>query len=48
VAARSRRSFRSGCFKQDGTPDDKRLALFMRYRTSHERAFHKRFNELQA
>ena len=34
-------AFESGCFKEDGTLDDKRLALFMRYRTSHERAFHK-------
>ena len=32
-------AFESGCFKEDGTLDDKRLALFMRYRTSHERAF---------
>jgi hypothetical protein len=36
----------SGCFKEDGTLDDKRLALFMRYRTSHERAFHKCLAEL--
>jgi hypothetical protein len=36
----------SGCFRQDGTLDDKRLALFMRYRTSHERAFHKCLAEL--
>ena len=36
----------SGCFKEDGTLDDKSLALFMRYRTSHERAFHKCLNEL--
>jgi hypothetical protein len=34
-------AFESGCFRDDGTLDDKRLALFMRYRTSHERAFHK-------
>src|SRR5256885_16207712 len=39
-------AFESGCFKEDGTLDDKRLALFMRYRTSHERAFHKCLNEL--
>jgi hypothetical protein len=36
----------SGCFKEDGTLDEKRLALFMRYRTSHERAFHKCLAEL--
>jgi hypothetical protein len=36
----------SGCFRQDGTLDDKRLALFMRYRTRHERAFHKCLAEL--
>jgi len=34
-------AFESGCFREDGTLDEKRLALFMRYRTSHERAFHK-------
>ena len=39
-------AFESGCFKEDGTLDDKRLALFMRYRTSHERAFEKCLNEL--
>jgi hypothetical protein len=39
-------AFESGCFKEDGTLDDKRLALFMRYRTSHERAFHKCLAEL--
>ena len=39
-------AFESGCFKEDGTLDDKRLALFMRYRTSHERAFSKCFAEL--
>jgi hypothetical protein len=39
-------AFESGCFKDDGTLDDKRLALFMRYRTSHERAFSKCLNEL--
>jgi hypothetical protein len=39
-------AFESGCFKEDGTLDDKRLALFMRYRTSHERAFTKCLNEL--
>jgi hypothetical protein len=39
-------AFESGCFKEDGTLDEKRLALFMRYRTSHERAFHKCLAEL--
>jgi hypothetical protein len=39
-------AFESGCFKEGGTLDDKRLALFMRYRTSHERAFSKCLNEL--
>jgi hypothetical protein len=39
-------AFESGCFKSDGTLDDKRLALFMRYRTSHERAFSKCLAEL--
>jgi hypothetical protein len=34
-------AFESGCFKEDSTLNDKRLALFMRYRTSHERAFSK-------
>jgi len=39
-------AFESGCFRDDGTLDDKRLALFMRYRTSHERAFSKCLAEL--
>jgi len=39
-------AFESGGFNEDGTLDDKRLALFMRYRTSHERAFEKCLNEL--
>jgi len=39
-------AFESGCFGDDGTLDDKRLALFMRYRTSHERAFSKCLAEL--
>jgi len=39
-------AFESGCFREDGTLDDKRLALFMRYRTSHERAFSKCLAEL--
>jgi len=29
------------CFLDDGTIDDKRLALYLRYETTHERAFHK-------
>ena len=36
----------SGCFREDGTINEKGLALYMRYRTSHERAFHKCLNEL--
>jgi hypothetical protein len=36
----------SGCFREDGTVNEKGLALYMRYRTSHERAFHKCLNEL--
>ena len=38
--------FETGCFREDGTLDDKRLALFMRYRTSHERAFSRCLAEL--
>jgi hypothetical protein len=38
--------FESQCFSEDSTVDEKRLALYLRYRTSHERAFHKCFNEL--
>ena len=34
------------CFLDDGTIDDKRLALYLRYETTHERAFHKCLNEL--
>jgi hypothetical protein len=33
--------FESRCFDEAGNVDEKRLALFIRYRTSHERAFHK-------
>jgi len=36
----------SGCFREDGTINEKGLALYIRYRTSHERAFHKCLNEL--
>jgi len=38
--------FESKCFDEVGNVDEKRLALYIRYRTSHERAFHKCFNEL--
>jgi hypothetical protein len=34
------------CFLDDGTIDDKRLALYLRYETTHERAFHKCLSEL--
>ncbi len=33
------------CFNQDGI-DEKRLSLFLRYQTTHERAFHKALNTL--
>jgi len=36
----------SGCFREDGTVNEKGLALYLRYRTSHERAFHKCLAEL--
>jgi len=29
------------CFLDDSTIDDKRLAVYLRYETTHERAFHK-------
>ena len=38
--------FESKCFDEEGNVDEKRLALYMRYRTSHERAFYQCFNEL--
>ena len=38
--------FESQCFSEDGSVDEKRLALYMRYRTSHERGFHKCLSEL--
>lgn len=34
------------CFSEDGV-DEKRLALFLRYQTTHERAFHKALAALQ-
>jgi len=38
--------FESKCFDEVGHVDEKRLALYIRYHSSHERAFHKCFNEL--
>jgi hypothetical protein len=34
------------CFLDDGSIDDKRLALYLRYETTHERAFHRCLNDL--
>jgi hypothetical protein len=39
-------AFESGCFREDGSINEKGLALYMRYRTSHERAFSKCLAEL--
>ena len=39
-------TLQGNCFKDDGSIDDKRLALYLRYETTHERAFHKCLNEL--
>jgi hypothetical protein len=36
----------SNCFHDDGSVDEKRLALFLRYQTTHERAFHQCLNDL--
>ena len=36
----------SNCFHDDGSIDEKRLALFLRYQTTNERAFHKCLNDL--
>ena len=33
-------------FADDGSVDEKRLALYLRYQTTHERAFHKCLNDL--
>jgi hypothetical protein len=33
-------------FDDDGSLDEKRLALFLRYQTTHQRAFHKCLNDL--
>ncbi len=37
--------FQNECFTENGV-DEKRLALFLRYQTTHERAFHKALNTL--
>lgn len=37
--------FQNECFNQNGV-DEKRLALFLRYQSAHERAFHKALNTL--
>jgi hypothetical protein len=37
--------FQNECFTPDGV-DEKRLSLFLRYQTTHERAFHKALNAL--
>ena len=37
--------FQNDCFTADGV-DQKRLSLFLRYQTTHERAFHKALNTL--
>jgi DNA polymerase I-like protein with 3'-5' exonuclease and polymerase domains len=34
------------CFSADGSVDDQRLALYLRYQTTHERAFHKLLQDL--
>ena len=36
----------ANCFADDGSIDEKRLALYLRYQTTHERAFHKCLNDL--
>jgi hypothetical protein len=38
--------FQNGCFTPDGGVDEKRLALFLRYGATHERAFHKALSAL--
>jgi hypothetical protein len=38
--------FQNDCFTENGV-DEKRLALFLRYQTTHERAFHKALNALR-
>lgn len=34
------------CFDEDGNCDEKQLALYLRYQTTHDRAFHKALNTL--
>ena len=34
------------CFDEDGNCDEKSLALYLRYQTTHDRAFHKALNTL--
>ena len=36
----------ANCFADDGSIDEKRLALYLRYQTTHERAFHECLNDL--
>ena len=36
----------TSCFNAEGIPDDKRLALYLRYQSTHQRAFHKCLNDL--
>jgi hypothetical protein len=44
---RNRAEFlQSNCFHDDGSVDEKRLALYLRFQTTHERAFHKCLNDL--
>ena len=36
----------ANCFADDGSIDEKRLTLYLRYQTTHERAFHQCLNDL--
>jgi hypothetical protein len=38
--------YQSRCFREDRSVDEKQLALYLRYQTTHERAFHKCLNDL--
>ncbi len=38
--------FQNQCFTENGGVDEKRLALFLRYQTTHDRAFYKALNTL--
>jgi hypothetical protein len=38
--------YQSRCFREDGSVDEKQLALYLRYQTTQERAFHKCLNDL--